>query len=57
MTNKEKLKEVFGLEPYTGQCPFEYPTACLKCPFRGKGRNCEESFWNSEYKEPKGDKK
>jgi hypothetical protein len=51
MTNKEKFKEVFGLEiDDTSDCGFFNCTdrACKDCPVKDT-----KDWWNAEYKEPK----
>ena len=50
MTNKEKFKEVFGLEiDDTSDCGFFDCTdrTCKDCPVKDT-----ENWWNMEYKEP-----
>ena len=57
MTNAEKFKEVFGVEPYHDVygyvCPHEvgFPNVNSKC--KGDCFNCKGEFWALEYKEPK----
>lgn len=52
MTNAEKFKEVFGEKPNKTDCPIYSRGVCASCPFKNKW-DCEEAWWNSEYK---GDK-
>lgn len=52
MTNKEKYKEVFGMEPDLVACP---TNSCDECPVKDKPECTflmEESWWSKEYKEP-----
>lgn len=50
MTNKEKYKEVFGVDPDTSLCP---TTDCVNCPAYTTDIICQskycESWWDSEY--------
>ena len=43
ITNADKFKEVFGMEPKFQFCPREYCSGC---------NTCYGKFWNEEYKEP-----
>ena len=61
MTNAEKYKEVFGLEPDVFGCP---TLLCSNCPIKDKKPNCVATpdndnnrceWWDSEYKESKDD--
>lgn len=51
MTNSEKYKEIFGMEPDYVACP---TNDCNKCLMHGKPgcTNIEESWWNGQYEEP-----
>lgn len=47
VTNADKFKEVFGMDPDTSNCPI----TCMGCD------GCEYlNFWEQEYQEPKRDK-
>lgn len=58
MTNAEKYKEVFGLDPDTNTCP---TMNCSDCPYRKDNDvfpdcfNSCSGWWLSEYKEVKND--
>lgn len=51
-TNADKFKEVFGLEPNKGKCPFF--GSVEECSKHSICCDCElNNFWSEEYKEPK----
>ena len=50
MTNAEKYKEVFGLEPDIDVCP---TFLCSRCPLENKCEGNKDIWWLSEYKENK----
>ena len=52
MTNAEKYKEVFGLEPDIMACP---TNECAKCPGVCYGALSVCTWWNEEYKEANDD--
>lgn len=56
MTNEEKFKEIFGLEPDTGTCPLD--CSIVDAPFCNLNGPCthREGFWEAEYKERSDDK-
>lgn len=48
MTNAEKYKEVFGMEPAKECCP---TSSCSNCPGKLDDHGlCTFNFWNMEYK-------
>ena len=56
MTNAEKFKEIYGLEPDTGTCPLNCGE--VDAPFCNLNGPCthREGFWAAEYKERSDDK-
>ena len=47
MTNAEKYKEVFGVEPDHSECS---RSTCEECPAITRYSGCSYEWWNSEYK-------
>lgn len=58
MTNKEKFKEIFGIEPDCGRCN-PYPCEENDCKYWEQCENqlgcaCDD-WWDWEFEEPKGE--
>lgn len=58
MTNKEKFKEIFGIEPDCGHCT-PYPCEENDCEYWEQCENqpgCPcDNWWDWEFKEPKAE--
>lgn len=58
MTNKEKFKEIFGIEPDCGRCN-PYPCEENDCKYWAECENqpgCPcDNWWDWEFKEPKAE--
>lgn len=58
MTNKEKFKEIFGIEPDCGRCN-PYPCEENDCKYWEQCENqpgCPcDNWWDWEFKEPKAE--
>ena len=52
MTNAEKFKEVFGVEPDTESMAIECPNSFTRCKYQWSMGRCHcEEWWQEEYKE------
>lgn len=53
MTNAEKFKEVFGVDPDMSVCPLYACSDMCKYNRGPQGPGCSYSWWNDEFKEVK----